>query len=147
MSKAEQASGSKAMVAVIVVLVVAALALGGYLLYRQKASNVVLTPSDVANLPPEEAQKKADSLEEKVRKLIQLPADDKPVVATISDVDTLKAQQQFYAAATNGDVLLIFPKSAKAVIYSPSNNVLVNVGPVIFDQNQQLPAGTTPQAN
>jgi hypothetical protein len=67
-------------------------------------------------------------------KLMILPADDSPVVATINDAATLAKDQPFYVNSVNGDALLVFPKSSKAVIYSPSRNVIVNVGFISQEQ-------------
>ncbi len=70
-----------------------------------------------------------------VSKLMVLPIDETPVLATISDVETLSKQQNFFLGAANGDKLLIYQKTLKAIIWSPSSGKLVNVGPVIYDQN------------
>ena len=58
--------------------------------------------------------------------------DDIPLMALIDNADSLKQDQKFYADAQNGDILLIF--ASQAVIYRPKTDVIVNVGPVIFDQ-------------
>lgn len=68
-------------------------------------------------------------------KLMVLPAGD-PVLFKVSNADVMKKQQQFFKDTQNDDVLLVFQQAAKAIIYRPSSNVVVNVGPVNFDQNQ-----------
>lgn len=70
----------------------------------------------------------------KVGKLVILPTGEQPVVATINDAASLIKQQTFYTGAVNGDVVLVYQKAAKAIVYSPSRNVIVNVGPVILQQ-------------
>lgn len=70
-----------------------------------------------------------------VSKLMVLPTDETPVLATISDVASLSKQQNFFVGAANGDKLLIYQKALKAIIWSPSSGRLVNVGPVVYDQN------------
>lgn len=77
----------------------------------------------------------------KVGKLVILPSGEQPVVATINDASSLIKQQAFYSGAINGDVVLVYQKAAKAIVYSPSRNMIVNVGPVIMQQNQS--AATT----
>lgn len=57
-----------------------------------------------------------------------VPADDTPVVATVTDADLLRAQQPFFANAQNGDQLVLFPNAAQAVLYSPQRDIIVNVG-------------------
>ncbi len=78
----------------------------------------------------------------KVGKLVILPTGEEPVVATINDAASLIKQQAFYTGAINGDAVLVYQKAAKAFVYSPSRNIVVNVGPV-FLQNQQAAATST----
>lgn len=69
-------------------------------------------------------------------KLMLLPDNEEPLIATILDVEALKAEQAFYSNAQNGDQLLIFGNSLRAVIYSPERNMIVNVGPVQVPQEE-----------
>ena len=78
----------------------------------------------------------------KVGKLIMLPTGEEPIVATINDAATLIKDQPFYKGSINGDIVLVYQKAAKAIIYSPTKGVIVNVGP-IFQQPQQSPTATT----
>ena len=78
----------------------------------------------------------------KVGKLIVLPTDETPVLATISDADTLAKQQSFFLGAKDGDKLLIYQKALKAIVWSPQSGKLVNVGPVIYDQNADKAVST-----
>lgn len=83
------------------------------------ASGEELTDDDVAELI------------EAVSKHIILPQGEEPVAAKIIDVDELLKTQQFYRGAINGDILLIYQTAAKAILYSPSRDMLVNVGPIV----------------
>lgn len=74
-----------------------------------------------------------------IEKHMILPEGDEPVLATVTDAEALKAQQPFFNGAVNGDQLLLFPRSIKAVIYSPSRDRIVNVGPI----QQPAPVETT----
>lgn len=56
-----------------------------------------------------------------------------PLLATVQDAEALKSQQPFFQNAVNGDQLLMFPESAQAVLYSPSRGIIVNVGPIRYD--------------
>ena len=80
-----------------------------------------------------------------VRRHIILPEDEEPLVATIVNVDELIAEQPFYLGASNGDILMIYGSVAKALIYDPRADRLVNVGPVEIQQdaNATVPADTT----
>ncbi len=79
-----------------------------------------------------------------VRRHIRVPANEEPLVATIVDVDALVATQPFYQGAENGDVLLIYQSMGKAILYSPDDDILINVGPIIFDEEAtELPPEET----
>ena len=64
-----------------------------------------------------------------VGKLMVLPTDEVPTLATVSDPDKLK-DQAFFAHAEIGDKVLIYTKARKAILYSPSKNVIVEVSPL-----------------
>ena len=68
--------------------------------------------------------------------------DETPTIADIDDVDTLKAENDFYKDAQNGDKLIVFSEARRAVIYSPVRDVIVNVGPIV---NTQAEVITSPQ--
>lgn len=100
-----------------------------------KAQRQIAALSD-PNIQNELNQAETKALLEKVGKLIVIPSNEDPVVATINDVETLATQQDFYKDANNGDKLIIFYSAQKAIIYDEEANVLVNVGPVsIKDQD------------
>ncbi|MBI2798008.1 hypothetical protein HYX70_01750 [Candidatus Saccharibacteria bacterium] len=80
------------------------------------------------------AQQETDVLVKQVGKLITLPTDETPTVATIVDKDKLK-DQPFFTNAQNGDKILIYTKAKKAIIYRPKDNKLINVGPIAINQN------------
>ena len=91
-------------------------------------------------------QSQIKSLIEKAGKLVILPTGEDPVVATISDAASLIKEQIFYKNAINGDVVLVYQKAAKAVVYSPSRNIIVNVGPIFLQDNTQTSTSTSPTA-
>ncbi len=78
-------------------------------------------------------QKEADRLVSQVGKLIALPSDEKPTVATITDIDKLK-DQPFFKNAKNGDKVLIYTNAKKAILYRESENRIVEVGAVNINQ-------------
>lgn len=77
----------------------------------------------------EEAKLIADTVAQ-VGKLIILPRNEQPVLATITDASALIKEQPFYSGSKNGDVVLVYQKALKAIVYSPERNIIVNVGPV-----------------
>lgn len=87
--------------------------------------------------PNQVAQAETDQLVAQVSKLIDLPKDETPTVATVLDKEKLK-DQPFFANAQNGDKILIYTKAKKAIIFRPSQNKLINVGPIAIDQKAQV---------
>lgn len=84
--------------------------------------------------PKQAAQNEAKSLVEKIGKLIDLPKDEIPTIATVSDKTKL-ASQPFFAKAENGDKVLIFNKAKKAIIYRPSINKIIEVSAITLSVN------------
>ncbi|MFO0781635.1 MAG: hypothetical protein U0524_01955 [Candidatus Saccharimonadales bacterium] len=85
--------------------------------------------------PQTALQAQTTELVNKVGELTALP-DEAPTVATVSDVSKL-ANQSFFAGAKNGDKVLIFSKSKKAILYRPSENIIVNIAPLNIDSSSQ----------
>lgn len=132
-TKATTALGSSkltnALLIALLVLAVAGFA-WSYINYQAAQKKIaVLTDPKLAS---ELNQKQTEVLLEKLGKLMDLPAEKNPIVATINDVETLAATQDFYTNAHNGDKLLIFSQSRKAIIYDENRNVLVNAGPIFY---------------
>lgn len=126
---------------ILYILIVLVIILLGFALYKKFYNPK--TDSQNQQL----TDKQVSSLVKKVSKLILVP-DEKPVVATILKADELIAEQKFYAGSKNGDYLIVFPEAKKAIIYRAKEDKLINVGPIIVDQNaaqntQQAPATTT----
>jgi hypothetical protein len=56
-------------------------------------------------------------------------------------LDTSKLKgQAFFANAKNGDRVLVFTKAQEAVLYRPSTNIIITVGPLT------MPTSATPSA-
>lgn len=82
----------------------------------------------------EEAQKQeVNALLDQVNKHMILPDDEQPTVATVTNVDELKGQQPFFERASNGDKIIIYANSQRAIIYSPEKDIIVNVGTLLAD--------------
>lgn len=69
-----------------------------------------------------------------VEKLIELPKDESPTLATVSDKSKLSSQN-FFRNAQNGDRLIIFVKSKKVILYRPTENKIIEVGTISVSQN------------
>src|SRR5579859_3613649 len=74
--------------------------------------------------PNQAAVEEAKATIAQVGKLIELPSDEQPTVATITDANKLK-DQAFFKNAQNGDKVLIYQKAKKGIIYRPSINKII----------------------
>lgn len=57
--------------------------------------------------------------------------DEEPILATVTDKSALKTP--FLQESQNGDRIIIYPKAKKVIIYRPSVDRIVNIGPVDVD--------------
>lgn len=89
------------------------------------------------------AQAEVDALVAQVGKIIALPTDEKPTVATVTDASKVK-DQPFFAKAQNGDKVLIYQKAQKAILYRPSSNIIVEVGAVNINNQPTTTAEPSP---
>lgn len=102
---------------VVILIVVASL----YLREKKKVKSL----RSIANIEIEEVISM-------VGRLIILPEDLKPNIATIENVDKLREKESnFYKNAENGDKLLIYPD--QVILYNSKRNIIVNVAPIIPD--------------
>lgn len=69
-----------------------------------------------------------------VSKLMMLPTDETPTVATVQDPEKLK-DQPFFANAQNGYKVLIYAKAKKAILYDPVAKKIVEVAPLNINEN------------
>ncbi len=72
---------------------------------------------------------------EVISQLMDLPEDETPTLATVSDKEKLK-DQQFFAKAENGDKVLMYNTSLKAILYRPSTKRVIEVAPIYVDENE-----------
>lgn len=70
-----------------------------------------------------------ESLVKKVGQLMDLPGDEQPAIATVTDKSKLE-DKPFFKKAENGDKILIYAKWAKAIVYRPSAEKIIEVMPV-----------------
>lgn len=127
----------KVVIAILVLATLGALGFSGYL--YQQVQALKNDPKTLQNAQ----QTKAADVKAKVGKLISVPSDETPTLATVTDKTKLK-DQPFFKDAENGDTILIFPQAKKAIIYRESENKLINVGPIAITSDAAAKAGTTP---
>lgn len=90
------------------------------------------------------AAEETQKLIEKLGKLIELPTDEVPQVATVSDPEKLK-DQAFFARAKAGDKVLFYTNAKRAILYDPVANKIIDVAPVNI--STQSADNTNPAAN
>jgi len=106
--------------------------------FYNKYQSLKKTVSD----PSDSAKKEVNTLVALVGKLIELPEGEEPTVATVSDKDKL-SPQPFFDKAQNGDKVLIYSKAKKAILYRPSTNKIIEVGPVSITELSPTVTSTT----
>lgn len=121
------------MIVVIVLIALVAVAFGLSYHYYTEYTKIKTNPELVYK--DENAQ-----LLVEVGKLMELPTDEEPTVATVMDKEQLK-DQAFFAKAENGDKLIVYIGSKKAILYRPSIKKIVDFAPIVMDSN----AGIQPQ--
>ena len=127
---------TKRLILILMLLVVILGATTFYLFYK----NSKLTGSYNSTLAIEE---EAKTLALKVGKLIVLPIDEVPTIATLSDPKALK-NQTFFVDAKKGDKVLIYTNNRKAILYDPVANKVINVTSLnIGTEKAATPASTT----
>ena len=80
--------------------------------------------------------KETKALTETIGELMLLPEGEEPTLATVTDREKL-ADQPFFQKAENGDKVLIYSNSGRAILYRPSQKKIVDVTAV----NVAPPAG------
>lgn len=67
---------------------------------------------------------------QKVQKHMLLPGDESPGLVTVVDKSKIVDIPFLQHSAENGDKLLVYTKARKAILYRPSIDRVVDVGPV-----------------
>jgi hypothetical protein len=95
---------------------------------------------------PSIIKEEEDRLIKRVGQLIDLPSDERPTIATVSDKTKVK-DQPFFGKAENGDKVLIYTNNKRVILYRPGEDRIVEVGSVNINQQVQgteVNASSTP---
>ncbi len=92
------------------------------------------------------AQQEVQGVVDRVKEIMVLPETEFPQMATVDNAPELAKTQAFFSAVENGDKILIYLQDQKAIIYRPSTDKIVNVGPVVADNNQATQPQVKPTA-
>ncbi len=86
--------------------------------------------------PTVAAKEETARLLEKITQLVDVPTDETPTVATVSDASKLKSQS-FFARAENGDKVLIYTQAKRAILYRPSTDKIIEIAPVNIGESTE----------
>jgi len=115
----------------IIVLIVSAYFFIKYLNTRKLLQN-----------PAVKAAQELEKIVSQIDKFMELPTDEIPTMYTVADKSKLP-NQNFYEKAENGDKLLIYNKVKKAILYRPSINKIIEIGPVSTSPITATSSGST----
>lgn len=116
-SLARKPSGSGRTSPIIIILsalLLIALSVAGYFYYQYRQSPKIQSAEEIKNL------------KEEIGAIFELPSDEEPTLATVTDREKL-AEQPFFQKAENGDKVLIYSNSGRAVLYRPSQKKIIDV--------------------
>jgi hypothetical protein len=104
-------------------------------------ATIKLKPEILGLAKPETApQEEIEDIVEKVSKLMIIPSET-PQLATLTNLEGVQ-NQQFFRNALAGDKVLVFKNAKRAIIYRPSEDLIVEVG-VVREGSAPEVAGTT----
>ncbi|HUD05370.1 MAG TPA: hypothetical protein VMR18_00400 [Candidatus Saccharimonadales bacterium] len=113
--------------AIILVVIVAGISIGSILIFKNNNNDSL---SGAAELRVVEAE---------VSKHYLLPTNEVPALATVTDESKLTSP--FFKDAKDGDKVLIYEKNQLAIIYRPSIDRIVMVGPVDLESTGSTSTG------
>ena len=112
---------NKNIIIILVILLCSSLGAGLYF-YKKSIDNA-----------PKDTQKELQDTVKIISKLMVLPTNETPTLATVNDPEKLK-NQSFFANAKVGDKVLIYTNAKKAILYNPAQNKIVEVSPLNINQ-------------
>jgi len=121
---------SKKILLGLLVFLLLSLAGNGYLFMKVRALGAD---------PQVVAREESVRLVNEVGKLIALPQDEEPTIATVTDPDQLK-DQVFFANAQKGYKVLLYANAKKAILYDPINKRIIEVAPINIGTPPATPA-------
>lgn len=115
--------------------------LGGIFFWQQyqNRQNVKRLKAELERLQQNGSAESVKELLDRVKKIIVLPENEQPTVATVTNLEKLK-DQPFFQNAQIGDKVLIFQQSKKAVLYRPSEDKVVEIAPLSSNDQQAAAA-------
>ena len=114
---------------VLTIIAFLGIAFGAYYFKEyQKAQALIKDPTELS-------KRETKNVLSKLSQLMDLPNDEEPTVATVTNKAKLN-NQPFFAKAENGDKVVIYVKAKKAILYRPSTHRIIDVAPVNLGKPQ-----------
>lgn len=107
---------------IITIVAVVLVLFSGFLTYKYIQINHQI--KQLRNNPQQVVNNSTQKLVTRVGELALLPQGQTPTIAMVKNVSQLKSQV-FFTNAQNGDYLLVYAQSKKAILYRPSDNKIV----------------------
>ncbi len=126
--------------ALVITILLALVLVGGFLGYKE-LDKLRDENSKLSN-PQESAKIETDKVKSEVANILDVPTDEEPTIATVSDVSKL-SNQTFFKKAQNGDKLIMYSKAKKAILYRPSTKKVIEVAPINLGDSQETTQSTT----
>ncbi len=79
--------------------------------------------------PIEAAKTENKTLAQTIADIVDVPEGEEPTVANVSDTTQL-ANQPFFSKAVNGDKVIFYPTSQRAILYRPSTGKIIEMSAV-----------------
>ncbi len=123
-------------IVILSTLLLVALSVAGYFYYQYRQSPKVQSAEEIEELKTE------------IGAMFELPTDEEPTLATVTDREKL-AEQPFFQKAENGDKVLIYSNSGRAILYRPSLKKIIDITSVNVAKPEAeavAPEAATPEA-
>lgn len=130
----------------IILLVFALLSAVAASAFTYKEYRTVAKENERLSNPDESAKAETERIQRQVSQLIDVPKDETPIIATVTDKSKL-AGQSFYSKAENGDKALFYQKAKRAVLYRPSSNKIIETAPLDINDSPATGTETSPQGS
>ena len=100
--------------------------LAGGLIFSVGVNIALLSKIKKIENPSQFAADETKKIVADIGKIIVLPTDENPTLATVSDPTKLK-DQKFFAHAEIGDKVLLYQASQKAILWRPSTKKIIEI--------------------